>query len=167
MISTEMINKVKDSMIDRVKENFKKDGHIVPVAILLYEDGSGEAVATAFGSKEEREAFAESLRKRCAKKKPIVIALIEEAHSIRILNDRRADYLDDKGYLREGIDRPSKSAESVDIIVISFETPFTSEAVVIETSSVGGEHLIVDTVRKGSVEVGLFKDILARPTNHN
>lgn len=167
MIPLAVVNKIKDSMIEKVKENFKKDGFIVPAAILFFEDGSGEAVDISFESSEERIQFASSLRKRCAKKKPIIVALVEEASSIKVTKGERSEYLDDNGNIKEDIIRPRDRKDAIDVIVVSFETPLTSEAVLIETKSVGGVHIIVETTRKGVISSGLFKDVLARPTNQN
>ena len=167
MIDITTINKLKETVLSRVKENFIKDGSLIPVAMLLYPNGEGEVIGTHLTSRADEEKFAAHLRVKCAVKKPVIIVLISEAHALRVPIERKGEYLDEQGNLKEGIVRPKDNDESKDVIVVSFETLLTSETVMIETKSVGGANIIVETTRKGKMLDGIYKDILTMPINSN
>jgi len=153
------LNRVKENMLESVRENFIRDGEVVPVAILYYPNGQGEVIATELRDEKAKTAFVTFLRKHCRDKQPLAMMLVTEAHMLIVASKEEEERIRGKEI---------KDVEgATDVIVCSFETKLTSEVIIMEVMSVGGKNIIVREKRKGTVLSGNFKDILATPIGLN
>lgn len=164
-MTTVELNLLKEEQLKMVQKNFKKDGSLVPVALVSYANGGGEVIHTQFQEDKDKRAFAIFLKKHCREQNPIALMLISEAYMISVPKSRVNEYLDDVGNLK--VNRPQDNEDSIPVIVCSFETKLTSEVIIYKTKSVGGIHLILSEERKGKMTDGIFKDILTTPIGYN
>lgn len=159
------IREHKEKMLEMVRQNFKNDGTIVPVAFILYPNGKGEVIGTQFTGEESQMAFANYLKRRCRERRPVAIMMVSEVKMLVVPISEKHKHLDEKGNLK-GL-RPRDHKDSKDAIVCIFETSLTSESIIMEVRSVGGVNLIVDELRDGTMAQGIFKDILTTPIGEN
>ena len=79
MMTTIELNKIKESLLNSVKNNFKKDGRLDPVMILIGQDGQLAFISTPYTNNIEKQMMINGVKSVCKETNPAAIAMINEA----------------------------------------------------------------------------------------
>lgn len=123
IITTEDLNNMKDVFIEAMKKNFKNDGEISPVAIIISHDGQPNFIPTPYRDLDEKRMMMEGVRAICQKVDAIALFLINEAWIKQVdKNDKATIEKADK----EGI---SSFDDKKEVAMMIFETKLTSQII--------------------------------------
>ena len=123
-ITTKEINDWHQSMTKMVKEIFKKDGYLVPVSNLLCQTNEGlKNIVIELPPMTDdtvKDKISETIKNICKKHNVVALIFITEGWMI---------HRDKKQWNGE---RPSESDDRIEIVQISFETPFITKVNIFE-----------------------------------
>ena len=118
-ITTEKLNEIKEKLINAMKVNFKRDGGLDPVALLVSQEGEMAIVPTPYTNNNEKQLMIEGIKFVCKETKPAAVVMINEAWIKQI--DKK-----DKGAFERELKETGKSIKDYDdkkeIAIMMFET---------------------------------------------
>jgi len=160
MITVTELNKIKESLLNGMKENFKKEGSLEPIMILVGQDGKLAIVSTPYTNQTEKRLMIGGVKQMCKQMNPAAIAMINEAWMAMIPKGEREKFekeLKDSG----------KSVKDVvgrkECAIMIFETAYSHEMIIRDIDKVNND--LINEVRTNEVE-SIFCNMLA-PVSKN
>ncbi|HWY10234.1 MAG TPA: hypothetical protein VN026_02860 [Bacteroidia bacterium] len=161
MITTADLNKIKDTLLENMKENFKNDGEIYPVVIVITPNGDMHLIATPYSNQQEKNEMMNEVMTMCKNLDAIALFLINEAWIKKI---KVEDYnkftkeMDDKNK------RISDYDDKEEVAMMMFETKLHCETIMFELDKVNRQLI---NRKGGMTKGGNFANILSPIINNN
>jgi hypothetical protein len=126
MITTADLRKVKDTLIEGMKTNFKNDGNIFPVVIVIGPSGSLTPIPTPYRTHEEKAFMMNIVRVICKKTDAIAVAVITEAWIKTVNKEDSKKFMEE---MKASGKTVSDYGDKKEVAVIMFETKLTGETI--------------------------------------
>jgi len=162
MINSDDIKKIKEVIINMMKQNFKADGKLFPVIMALEPNGKMTYVGTTYTNQEEKKKTLEYAKELCAKINAVALFMINEAWIKKI---KPEDYENIMADMKKTGKRISDYGDRGEIGMMLFETKTSSQMITFDIDRTNNELI---NMMENPTEGGDFKNILcAIQTNTN
>ena len=159
-ITTVDLNKIKESLVDKMKLNFKNSGSILPVVFIIAPNGDLTIIATPYTSHEEKDFMMNTVRQMCKRVDAIAVCIINEAW-VRIA---KGSLKEAEKEMKDAGKRISDYDDKKEVALMMFETKLTGETIMFDMDRTNNE-LINKT--GGMTAGGSFSNILSPIINKN
>lgn len=78
-ITNEQVEKIKQTNLELMKSNFKRDKELYPTVMILEPNGNLQVIGTPYRSQEEKSAMMYAVKQTCKKVNAIAVFIINEA----------------------------------------------------------------------------------------
>ena len=154
MVDVKELNKIKDTLLSKMKELFKKDGKIDSMGIVVDKDGTVAFVPMPYRDNQEKLIMIDGLKSICRKHSPAAVVIINEAWSVVRPQDDFNKFKDELKSTGKSIkDLPDKK----EIAIMFFETNFNQEIISFDIER-PSNNLVNETRNKNAT--GIFSNLL-------
>jgi hypothetical protein len=155
MITTADLNRLKESLTEGMKINFKNDGKLMPVAIVIAPDGKMTHIVTPYENQEEKALMMNAVRAICKNVDAIAVGVINEAWIRMVKKEDSKKALDE---MKETGKRVSDYDDKKEVAFLMFETKLTGESITFDIDRTNNELI---NKRSGRTSGGDFANILS------
>lgn len=136
LITTEDLNKIKESNIESMKINFKRDGNLFPVVMIIAPDGGMTIIGTPYTSNKQKTKMMNEVKDMCKKIDAISVIIINEAWMKSVKKEDYDKYVNEMKVTGK---RVSDYSDKKECAIVIFETKFTNECVTFDIDRTNNE----------------------------
>jgi hypothetical protein len=163
MITVTELNKIKESLLNGMKENFKQEGSLEPITILVGQDGEMAIISTPYTNQTEKRLMIGGVKQMCKQMNPAAIAMINEAWMATIPKGSKSDQEKFQKELKESGKSVKDISGRKECAVMIFETAYSHEMIIRDIDKVNND--LINEMRTNKVE-SIFCNMLA-PVSKN
>ncbi len=152
-MTREDLNAIRETFIGGMKQNFKQDGTIYPVSIIVSGNGKLTIIKMPFADNEEKQLVFSGLRRLIVELDAVAIFLINEAWTVV----RQEDYSRLMKEMRESGKQIKDLDDKKEVAMMIFETKLTTETIIFDLDK---EKLELTNRISGTVDGGNFSNFL-------
>jgi hypothetical protein len=153
------LTKIKEGVLNSVKQNFNNEGKLLSCAIIISLDGKMNVIGMPFTTQEEKIWMLDEVKKFCVKLNAVSLFIISEAWKKKF--DKQSSEIAD---YKSGKKRVSDSDDKEECVIITYETKLISETISFEIDRSNNELINMDSGTSGG---GNFSNILCDVVNLN
>jgi hypothetical protein len=152
----EELNKIKEMLFTTMKETFKKNGEVLPMAVIIKQDRELSYYPMRFTNQLEKQIMTQQIKMMCQQLNPLAVAIMQEAWMAKV-DKKDADALR-KEMAEKGIGVKDLENKK-EIAMLLFETSAGNEMISCDIER--KDNTLVNEVRTNEVK-GIFSNLLSR-----
>jgi len=152
----EELHKIKEMLFTTMKETFKKDGEVLPLAVIVKQDGQLDYIPMRFSNQLEKQIMTQQIKMMCQQLNPLAVAIMQEAWMAKV-DKKDADALR-KEMAEKGIGVKDLENKK-EVTILLFETSAGNEMISCDIER--KDNTLVNEVRTNEVK-GIFSNLLSR-----
>jgi len=153
-MDTQTLNKLKENTIETMKQNFKKDGKLYPVVMVIDDKEQMHYIGTPYTNHEEKKQMMTFVKDYVKDKKAIAIFIINEAWVRKIKVEDHQKVMEE---MKKSGKRISDYDDKQEVAILVFETKTSSTIFQFEIDRQKNE---LGKVISSPMSGGDFKNIL-------
>ena len=160
-ITTTDLHKIKESLLESMKINFKNNGKLFPVVFIIAPDGEMTVIGTPYTSQEEKNLMMGMVRSKCKEVDAIAVCIVNEAWIRKVTPEEYKKFQEE--FAKTG-KRISGYDDKKEVALMMIETKLTGETIAFDIDRSNNELINKISAR---TEGGDFSHILSPIINKN
>ncbi len=161
LITTSDLNKIKESILAGMKINFKNDGEISSMVIIIHPDGIHTYIQALYTTHAEKNIMLNVVKDVCKSVDAVAVITISEAW---VKTVKPEEYKNLVKQMKETGAKISDFSDKKEVALMMYETKFTGQTITFEMDRANRE--LINEIR-AETSGGDFANMLSAPFHKN